>query len=308
MDYEIVTEGLAFPEGPVWLPDGSVVVVEIAGGCVTRVTPDGRRHVIAQTGGGPNGAALGPNETLFVCNNGGFEWHRVEGLTVPGHQPADYSGGRIEVVDVNTGKVERLYDSCDGRPLVGPNDLVFDNHGGFYFTDAGKIREDDADNGAVYYAKTDGSMIRRAAFPVNIPNGCGLSPDGKTLYVAQTLHRTLLSFAIAAPGEFIAETSLTSMFFAGSVVTTFPGRQALDSLAVAADGSVCVATLVERAGIATVDVKTGGISYREFPDLFTTNIAFGGDDMQNAWVTLSSSGRLLKTRWDRPGLKLAHYA
>lgn len=307
MDYEVVIEGLAFPEGPVWLPDGSVVVVEIAGGCVTRVRADGTRHVVAQTGGGPNGAALGPDERIYVCNNGGFAWHRSDDLTLPGHQPDDYSGGRIEVIDLSTGKVDRLYEACDGQPLRGPNDLVFDGEGGFYFTDSGKIRSGDADNGAVYYARTDGSLIRRIAFPVNIPNGCGLSPDGRTLYVAQTLHRTLLAFDLKAPGVVVPDTSLVSMFFAGRVVTTFPGRQVLDSLAVLADGSVCVATLVEKAGIATVDVSNGAISYRAFPDLFTTNIAFGGADMQDAWITLSSTGKLLKTRWDRPGLKLAHY-
>src|SRR5262245_14262207 len=122
---EIAT-GLQFPEGPVALPDGSVLVVEIRRGTLTRVAPDGRTSIVARTGGGPNGAAIGPDGKVYVCNNGGFEWHDLAGLTVPGNQPHDYSGGRIQRVDLDTGKVEDVYTACDGRPLRGPNDLVFD--------------------------------------------------------------------------------------------------------------------------------------------------------------------------------------
>ena len=57
---EIAT-GLAFPEGPIALADGSVIVVEIAGGRLTRVSPSGKKHIIAELGGGPNGAAIGPD-------------------------------------------------------------------------------------------------------------------------------------------------------------------------------------------------------------------------------------------------------
>ena len=55
-------------------------------------------------------------------------------------QPVDYSGGRIEGVDLTTGEVEVLYKECDGIPLKGPNDIVFDRQGGFWFTDHGKTR------------------------------------------------------------------------------------------------------------------------------------------------------------------------
>lgn len=180
-----ITSGLKFPEGPIAMPDGSVILVEIARETLTRVMPDGKQHVIAKLGGGPNGAAMGPNGKIYVCNNGGFNWiERPDGRLFPGTQPADYKGGSIQVVDPETGKFETLYDSCDGRRLNGPNDIVFDRDGGFWFTDLGKTRDRESDRGAVYYAKADGSKIEEKVFPLERPNGCGLSPDEKTLYVA----------------------------------------------------------------------------------------------------------------------------
>ena len=197
-----ITSGLKFPEGPIAMPDGSVILVEIARETLTRVMPDGKQHVIAKLGGGPNGAAMGPNGKIYVCNNGGFNWiERPDGRLFPGTQPADYKSGSIQVVDPETGKFETLYDSCDGRKLNGPNDLVFDKDGGFWFTDLGKTREHDNDRGAVYYAKADGSKIEEKVFPLERPNGCGLSPDEKTLYVVETPTARCWAFELSAPGE-----------------------------------------------------------------------------------------------------------
>ena len=66
-------------------------------------------------------------------------------------QADDYSGGRIERIDLGTGVVECLYRAAGEVPLKGPNDLVFDAQGGFYFSDLGKVRAREMDRGAVYY-------------------------------------------------------------------------------------------------------------------------------------------------------------
>ena len=81
-----------------------------------------------------------------------------------------------------------------------------------------------------------------------------------------------------------------------------PGYQMLDSLAVEADGKVCCATLVN-GGITAFD-PGGGVEHYAFPDPLITNICFGGADMRDAWITASGTGKLLKCRWPRPGLKL----
>ena len=298
--HSIVTEGLQFPEGPIAMDDGSVIVVEIKAGRLTRVRPDGSKQVIATPGGGPNGAAIGPDGAIYVCNNGGFLWSEMDGLLLPGNAAADYTTGRIERIDIATGKVERLYDKVDGRNLSGPNDIVFDKDGGFWFTDLGKHHAHHTDHGGLYYALPDGSRITCVVYGPHL-NGVGLSPDGKTVYAATTHERTLLAFDVTGPGT-VAPSPLAAV--PGRVVTSWPGKTLLDSLAVEANGNIAQATLIERAGICSVDPVTGAQEDFAFPDLLTTNIAFGGADMMDAWVCLSTTGKLAKCRWPRPGLRL----
>jgi gluconolactonase len=299
---EMMTDGLGFPEGPVWLGDGSIAVVEVQAGRITRVAPNGAKSVLAMPGGGPNGLAMGPDGALYCCNNGGFHWVEVGGVLLPEGPAHDYTSGRIERIDLASGRVERLYDQCDGRALSGPNDLVFDTKGGFYFTDLGQSTKHNRNRGGIYYAKADGSFITSVVSPAENPNGIGLSPDGRTLYIAQTFERNIIAFDILSPGVVTPSTSA----FPGRVVASFPGRQYLDSMALTADGQIAVGVLLENPGIAQVNPLTGQTNTVLTPDVLPTNICFGGADMQDAFITLSVSGRLAKTRWDRPGLKLAY--
>src|SRR5262245_53875377 len=87
-----IASGLRFPEGPMATPDGSIILVEIERRTLSRVTPDGKVHVIAALGGGPNGAAMGPGGKIYVTNNGGFNWMVRPGKTFPITQADDYKG------------------------------------------------------------------------------------------------------------------------------------------------------------------------------------------------------------------------
>jgi gluconolactonase len=296
-----VTKGLRFPEGPVALPDGDVLVVEIQAGTVKRVGPDGTHTVIARTGPGPNGLALGPDGKLYVCVNGGFSWHQLGDLTFPGEQPEDYRQGSIQRVDLASGTVEDLYTACDGRPLRGPNDLVFDDAGGFWFTDHGKVRARDRDRTGVFYARADGSLIREVIFPLDAPNGIGLSPDGKRLYVAETYSGRVWYWDVVAPGEIVATQPFGPA--GGTLLAGLPGFQLLDSLAVDAEGNVCVATLVN-GGITVIAPDGAVLEHVAMPDPVTTNICFGGRDLRTAYITLSATGRLVACEWPRAGLRL----
>ena len=139
--FRVIAEDLAFPEGPLELPGGDLALVEIRAGTVTRVALDGRKSIIAKTGGGPNGI-----------------------------------------------------------PLKGPNDLVFDAEGNFYVTDLGTTRPRDRDRTGVFYASPDGKMIKEIVFPMEAPNGVGLSPDGKVLYVAESTTSRVWAFPARGPG------------------------------------------------------------------------------------------------------------
>jgi gluconolactonase len=304
MESQIVTEGLEFPEGPIAMADGSVILTEIKGQRLTRVKRDGSKETVAETGGGPNGAAIGPDGAIYVTNNGGaFEWLETNGLTIPGPTPASHTGGMIQRVDIKSGKVETVYDACEGRRLIGPNDLVFDRQGGMWFTDHGCGTPEGRKFGAIYYAKADGSHISRQRDHVISPNGVGLSPDEKTVYAADTQLGRLWAYEVAEPGVLAPPAG----FQPGRVVCNLPGYQLLDSLAVEAGGKVCVATIIN-GGVTAFDPIDGTTEHFPFPDLVTTNICFGGADMMDAWVTCSSTGKLFKARWPRPGLKLNYNA
>lgn len=308
-DLTTIATGLRFPEGPIAMPDGSVILVEMFGPRITRVHPDGTKETVAEIAGGPNGAAIGPDGALYLCNNGGcFTPVDLGGMMLPGpFDPSAYIGGRIQRVDLSTGTVTDLYTQCDGRPLRAPNDLVFDAAGGFWFTDHG-IRDTEArtsDLSGIYYATIDGSHISEQVFPVEGPNGIGLSPDGSTLYWAETHNGRVMRRTIESPGVLAPAMPLdTTICLAG-----LPGYQLLDSLAVDGAGNVCVATLVN-GGITVVSPTDGSMTHVPTGDLLTTNICFGDRDgsgeYRDAYITCSAGGTLVHMRWPHRGLRLHH--
>lgn len=301
LEGKLLTKGLEFPEGPIAMDDGSVIVVEIQGARLTRVLPNGDRQTIADLGGGPNGAAMGPDGYCYVCNNGGFSWRTDNGYTRPTGAAKDYEGGSIQRVDISSGKVETLFTHCEGVPLHGPNDIVVDNHGGMWFTDFGKKFDDRIMLGFLYYARLDGSEIRCAAKHLLTPNGVGISPDGQTLYASETETSRLWSYPIKAPGEL--DLAPWPSPNGGELVNGLPGYQRFDSLAVEECGNICVATLVN-GGISVFSPEGELLEFYEAPEGYCTNICFGGPGMKTAYITLSGYGHLLEVPWPRPGLKL----
>jgi gluconolactonase len=280
---EIVAEGLKFPEGPVVMADGSVIVVETFGGCVTRCW-NGCKEVISAPGGGPNGAAMGPDGALYLCNNGGLG---------PGYFAGPENVGRIERIDLATGACERLYGACDGRALSAPNDLMFDVEGNLWFTDFGKLEENGKQYGGLYCCRADGSSITCIVDRATSYNGVGISPDMRAVYVADTIEARI--YAVERKVE-----AQKPRF-----VATVPGKVSLDSLAMSAAGNICVATIGEHGAISTVTPE-GVVSAVAMEDHLTTNIAFGGADMRDAYVTWSMRGALVKMRWQEPGMRLVY--
>ena len=133
------------------------------------------------------------------------------------------------------------------------------------------------------------------------PNGIGLSPDGTTLYWAETQTGRVFRRTVTAPGEVVAIRARD----AAGCLAGLAGLQMLDSLAVDSAGNVCVATLVN-GGITVISPDGEVLEHVPTGDPFTTNICFGGPDLTTAFITASGTGRLLSMRWPRPGLALAH--
>jgi len=303
MEITEIATGLQFPEGPVWMPDGSLLYVEMKEPRVARVQPDGRQEVVAQPGGSPNGLAIGSDGALYVCNSGGYAYREIADMLVPElFLPANHSGGRIERVDLATGDVKVLYTECDGHPLISPNDLVFDETGGFWFTDHGRWRERDKTHGGLYYAQPDGSSVREMAYPLTSPNGVGLAPDGTRVYVAETDTGRLYAWDLSAPGEIDRTNPLFE--HGGHVVAGVEGFQLFDSLAVEESGNVVVGTIVN-GGLTVISPTGEVVEHVPFADLLVTNVCFGGDDRRTAYVTCSGTGKLVSVAWPRPGLQLA---
>ncbi len=296
MDTTILATGLEFPEGPVCNRDGSVYVVEIRGGQLRKIGADGSTSVFARPGGGPNGAARGPDGALYVTNNGGFAWKNSRPI---GPAP-DYDTARIERIDAN-GNVQRLYASCEGVRLSAINDLVFDESGNFYFTDP--IHRDPQNpepmgaptkrQGKVYYASPDGKSIRCVAAPLQHPNGIGLTPDGKTLLVAQTFAGDLLAFPIVAPGV-LGEKGLFGQLPQGY----YPDGFCLDE-----EGYVLVCGPMG-GGVVVFDPQGKVVEVIPSEDKMVTNVAFGGSNWSTLYITESGLGRVVTREWPRRGLVL----
>lgn len=292
----VVAEGLRFPEGPVALPDGSLLVVEIAGGALTRVRPDGVPEVVAELGGGPNGAAVTDDGRVVVCNSGGWVYERRGELTWPVGQSAD--DGWIDLVDLATGGHQVLHRAAGDVPLRSPNDVVLDGHGGFWFTDLGVRSPRHLDWTGVFYATLDGERCEEVIHPVLTPNGIGLSADGTSLFVAETFTGRLWSFDVVAPGRVAPGSGFAP--HGGRLVLGADGYRLFDSLAVAPNGDVCVATLFE-SGITIARPSGGEVGFVPLPDPYTTNLCFAAPD--RVVVTQSSSGRLVELPWPPPGLQ-----
>jgi gluconolactonase len=166
------------------------------------------------------------------------------------------------------------------------------------------MRERDRDRGGLYYATADGRSIREVVYPLDSPNGVGLSPDGSRVYVAETYTGRVWAWDVTGPGQ-VADGPALGMPPGATLLIGLPGYQLFDSLAVDGAGNVCVATLA--TGAISV-VAPDGTLVEQVPteDPLTTNVCFGGDDLTTAYVTLSGTGRLAALEWRRPGLALAY--
>ena len=297
---KILAHGLGFPEGPVAMPDGSVILTEIRNGRCSRVTADGKVIVVlrhrrrAERAGDRSRRRVLPLQQRRqpLCRghlDGAGAASRLQARLYPAARRTDRRGDARSTSSATATSSARPTTSCSTP------------QGGFYFTDLGKRYARHRDHGGVYYALPDGSKITCLAYPMLSPNGCGLSPDGRILYVADTESARLWAFDIVGPGAIAKPAGHAP--HSGRVIGGAPGPARFDSLAVLHNGNIAVATLT--TGKITEFAPSGTV-VREvaMPDIYPTNICFGGSDMRTAYITLSDKGQLGTMRWPEPGLRL----
>jgi gluconolactonase len=319
-EFRVLASGLGYPEGPVYQADGGVLLVEIYNGTLTRVTSNGTKQTVATLGGGPNGAAVGPDGAIYVCNDGGLAWMQIPSapappeLLIPVGQPPNYSGGSIQRVNLNGNTFSTLYAQCNGNRLCSPDDLVFDATGNFWFTDWGKQRATDRDITGVYYAQPDGSKIVQALSGRSAPNGIALSPDDGRLYVAETYARWILYWELSAPG--VIKKNPNTLDGSYLLTADIPGQGTLDSMAVDEEGNVYVATMLPRGqdpeipgGITVISPAGKTLDFIELmvegkPEPLPSNLCFGGPERRTAFITLAGTGRLVACDMKIPGKPL----
>jgi gluconolactonase len=333
-----VASGLGYPEGPVAMADGGVAAVDVKNGNLVRYCPDPNHpgHYVAAApvslrdpksglGCGPNGAAIGPDGYLYVCNNGGMQFMPVplqkDGkswvLNVPGEQSSDYAGGYIQRVSLSGGAFETWCAPNSPAPPVtlrSPDDLVFDSAGGLWFTDWGKTHGGVRDITGVFYLPR-GSQTPILKIPNRgAPNGIQLSPNGDRLYVAETYARWIMYWEIGDPGNI----RMNPETLDGSYLLTasIPGQGTLDSMGMDEEGNLYAATMLpdglaamSNGGITVVSPKGEIIEFIRFdiglPEPLPSNICFGGPDRKTAFITLGGTGRIVTCRMAIPGLKPA---
>jgi gluconolactonase len=321
-DFRVIATGLEYPEGPVYQSDGSILLVEIHRGTLTRVGPDGTTQVVANLGGGPNGAAAGPDGALYICNDGGMTWLQLPGTSttlpvlVALGQPPNYTTGSIQRVNLKDGTFTTLYTNCNGSRLCSPDDLVFDGDGNFWFTDWGKQRAADRDITGIYYAHPDGSSIEQKIPGRSAPNGIALSPDDTRLYVAETYARWIVYWKLSAPG--VIEKNPDTLDGSYLLTADIPGQGTLDSMAVDEEGNVYVATMLPEGqnpaipgGITVVSPDGEILEFIELtvegkPEPLPSNLCFGGPERRTAFITLAGTGRLAACEMKIPG-KALHF-
>lgn len=283
-----VTTGLLFPEGPIACDDGSVLISEMEAAALTHVAPDGALRRI-DCGGGPNGAAFGPDGAVYVANNGGLSFATTDGVRGPtGGAPDNPHGhGFLQRVDPATGVAETVFTHVGDERLGCLNDIVFDDTGCCYFVDT-------MGSGLVY-ADPLGGSISYLERDLALPNGMGLSPDGTQLYVTETYTGNVFVWDVVRPGELANKRAL----FRDA------DGHGWDGLAIDGAGNVCAANL-KASGISVITPDGDEVARFRTPeyDPFVTNVCFGGPSGDTAYICSAGRGILYSVQWPWGGLRL----
>ncbi|MCB5188156.1 SMP-30/gluconolactonase/LRE family protein [Methylobacillus caricis] len=257
----LIKDGFTGTEGPLGLPDGSLIFTETQANRITRIDENDNVTTYIADSNGANGLALSVNGELYAA------------------QTLKPRVGIIHPAD----KAKVLAEQYDGKPLNRPNDLVLDKKGGVYFTDPGAngpVKPDQVPTKpAVYYTKPSGELVLIAT-DIERPNGIQLSPDEKVLYVANTAGEYIIAYDIAADGSVSNKRNFAKLEDALQKTETGGVSSGADGLAVDADGRLYVAA---NTGIQVFSAKGEFLGNIALPRK-AQNIAFSGKDKRTFYI------------------------
>lgn len=193
-------------------------------------------------------------------------------------------GHRVIEMDTSGKVLRTVVGEYNGKRIDGPNDIVLDSKGGFYFTDSQFIgkQEKMQDKPAVYYVKTDGSVVR-VLDDVAFPNGIALSPDEKTLYLLNTQGKYLLAYDVRPDGALANRRNFTELELSKENIAKKSEMSGADGMAVDMAGNLYVAT-TQGLGIQVFDKNGKHLGNITCPTP-TNNCSFGGPDMKTLYVS-----------------------
>lgn len=260
----------SFLEGPSFDREGRLYVTDIPYGRIFRISQDGKWSLIAEYDGWPNGLKIHKDGRIFIT---------------------DYKHG-IMLLDPDRGTVEPVITHRRSESFRGVNDLFFDASGRLYFTDQGQTGLHDP-TGRVFRLNFETEQFDQLISNGPSPNGLVMSPDQKSLYVAMTRGNSVWRLPIFPDGT----TSKVGLFarLAGGV-------SGPDGLAVDKDGRLTICDAGN--GAAWMFTKWGEPVYRirsQTGGRTVTNLAYGGPDNQDLFLTESDTGHILRVTLDVPG-------
>ena len=254
---ELIKDGFQGTEGPLGLPDGTVLFTEGQANRITRIAADGSTSAFLENSNGSNGLALNARGDVVSV--------QTTRPSVGIVYPAEHA--------------KTLVDAFEGQPLNRPNDLVIDRKDGIYFTDPGARPEpgQPAPKTAVYYLSPQGKL-QKLASDIERPNGIQLSPDEKVLYVANTSGEYILAYDIASDGSVGPRRNLAKL---DGVQTTEKGvNSGADGLAVDSAGRLYVASAI---GVQVFDAKGKALGVIPLPKA-PQNLAFAGKQKKTLYI------------------------
>jgi gluconolactonase len=294
-DLTVLAQGFRSPEGPTVLPSGSVAFTTLAGDIMT-VSPSGQLGTLVSSLPGVIGTVLGPHRenALYIAKYDADHANLIEGRdSGVGRAPKE---GAILRLDLHSRALGTLYTQWDEQPLQGPNDLLIDGFGDLWFTDYFVP--------ALFWARTDGSAIRRMVYPLPDANGIALSPDRRSLYLVS--ESKLVVYTITARGQLAQDAETTQV----RTLATLPDKWRVDGIKTEAGGNIVLACWDE--GLVVISPQGETLSQTRLPGLGVSNFVFGGPRMRTLYMTTTvdgtgangqPQGRVVAMAWPRPGLK-----